>query len=119
MVLFWRAWTAASSRTVDHVELLAGTSMRAWKGELDRALWRLCFMENLYSYKMVHDDRFAPNPFWEHLTLAVCKPYFRLNVRIGDWISGWTSKSLRGASTEVGKERLLYLARVSEKLTFE
>lgn len=76
-------------------------------------------MENLYSYKMVHDDRFAPNPFWGHLTLAVCKPYIRLNVRVGDWISGWTSKSLRGASTEVGKEKLLYLARVSEKLTFE
>lgn len=72
----------------------------------------------LYSYKMARATGFAPNPYFGVLTLAACKPDLRRVVQSGDWIAGWTSKSLKGASTEVGKERLVYLAQVTKKLTY-
>ena len=75
-------------------------------------------MERLYSYKMSHDNRFAPNPLFGVLTLATCKPQLRKNAKVGDWIAGWTSSHIAHTPTPVGEERLIYLARVSEKLTF-
>lgn len=72
----------------------------------------------LYSYKMSHDTRFAPNPLFGALTLATCKPQLRKNAKVGDWIAGWTSLRIAHTSTPVGEERLIYLAKVSEKLTF-
>ena len=71
----------------------------------------------LYSYKMTHDTRFAPNPLFGVLTLATCKPAIRRNTEVGNWIAGWTSKSLKNCPTPVGEERLIYLARVTKKLT--
>lgn len=32
----------------------------------------------LYSYKMIVDKGFAPNPFYGYLTPSTCKPYIRL-----------------------------------------
>ena len=75
-------------------------------------------MERLYSYKMSHDNRFAPNPLFGVLTLATCKPQLRKNAKVGDWIAGWTLSHIAHTPTPVGEERLIYLARVSEKLTF-
>ena len=75
-------------------------------------------MERLYSYKMAHDNRFAPNPLFGVLTLATCKPQLRKNAKVGDWIAGWTSLHVAHTPTPVGEERLIYLAKVSEKLTF-
>ena len=75
-------------------------------------------MERLYSYKMSHDNRFAPNPLFGVLTLATCKPQLRKNAKVGDWIAGWTSSHIAHTPTPVGEERLIYLAKVSEKLTF-
>lgn len=75
-------------------------------------------MERLYSYKMSHDNRFAPNPFFDVLTLATCKPLLRKNAKVGDWIAGWTSLKIAHSPTPVGEEKLIYLAQVSEKLTF-
>lgn len=72
----------------------------------------------LYSYKMSHDTRFAPNPFFDVLTLATCKSAIRRNTAIGNWIAGWTSKGLTHNPTEVGEEKLIYLAKVTEKLTY-
>lgn len=72
----------------------------------------------LYSYKMTHDTRFAPNPLFGVLTLATCKPALRRNTGVGNWIAGWISKKLRNNSTNVGEERLIYLARVTKKLTY-
>ena len=72
----------------------------------------------LYSYKMKHDNRFAPNPLFGVLTLATCKPAMRRNTKIGNWIAGWTSKQLKDSPTEVGKEKLVYLAKVTQKLSF-
>lgn len=77
-------------------------------------------MENkLYSYKMAHDNRFAPNPLFGVLTLATCKPKMRLNTEVGNWIAGWTSKHIAHTPTKTGEERLIYLAKVTKKLTFE
>ena len=76
-------------------------------------------LENkLYGYKMTHDTRFAPNPLFGVLTLATCKPALRRNTEPGNWIAGWTSKSLKNCPTPVGEERLIYLARVTRKLTY-
>ena len=72
----------------------------------------------LYSYKMKHDNRFAPNPLLGVLTLATCKTAMRRNTKIGNWIAGWTSKQLKDSPTEVGKEKLVYLAKVTQKLSF-
>jgi hypothetical protein len=77
----------------------------------------------LYSYKMTNDSGFAPNPFYGVLTLATCKPKIRLLRGVGDYIAGFTSKNLRTSKglcgDEVGQERLIYLMKVTEKLTIE
>ena len=67
---------------------------------------------------MTHDTRFAPNPLFGVLTLATCKPFMRLKRKTGEWIAGWSSGSLQGCCTAVGEEKLLYLARITNKLTF-
>lgn len=72
----------------------------------------------LYSYKMARATGFAPNPYFGVLTLATCKGDLRRIVQPGNWIAGWTSKSLKKYFTDIGKERLVYLARVSKKLTY-
>jgi len=69
----------------------------------------------LFSYKMTHDTGFAPNPYGEHLTLATCKPGIRYAAQVDDWVAGFTSKGLCG-DDEVGRERLVYLMRVAEKI---
>jgi hypothetical protein len=71
----------------------------------------------LFTYKQTHDTGFAPNPFHGFCTLATCKPRIRLHKQVGDWIAGFTSRSLNG--DEVGHERLIYLMQVAEKLPFE
>ena len=68
----------------------------------------------LFSYKLTHDTGFAPNPFWGYLTLATCKPGIRQSKDVGDWIAGFSSKSLCG--DRIGEERLVYLMKVAEKL---
>ena len=42
----------------------------------------------LYSYVMIYDTGFAPNPFWGYCTLATCKPGIRRPAEQGDWIIG-------------------------------
>jgi len=69
----------------------------------------------LFSYKLTNDSGFAPNPFWGSLTLATCKPRIRYSKKVGDWIAGFTSESLCG--DPVGGERLVYLMKVSRKLS--
>lgn len=75
-------------------------------------------MPKLFSYKMTHDTGFAPNPFWGFLTLATCKPRIRSakTKDKGGWIAGFTSQGLCGDS--VGKERLVYLMQIEEKIAF-
>ena len=71
----------------------------------------------LYSYKMTNDSGFAPNPFYGVLTLATCKPKIRLLRKENDYIAGFTSKRL--CDDEVGQERLIFLMKVTKKLTIE
>lgn len=76
-------------------------------------------LENkLYSYKMARATGFAPNPYFGVLTLATCKSGLRRKAQPGDWIAGWTAKGLKECPTEVEQERLVYLARVTRKLTY-
>ena len=70
----------------------------------------------LFSYKMTHDSGFAPNPFGGMLSLATCKPKIREHKLVGDWIAGFTSKSLN--KEKVGEEKLVYLMKVTDKITF-
>lgn len=66
-----------------------------------------------YSYKLVRDFGFAPNPFHGICTLATCKPNIRQYAQVGDWVFGC------GAKSTSLKGRMIYLMRISEKLTFE
>lgn len=71
----------------------------------------------LFSYKMTHDNGFAPNPFQGFMTLANCKPYFRKYKKVNDWIAGFTSKKLNNEIQ--GEEKLVYLMKVTRKVTYE
>lgn len=72
---------------------------------------------NLFSYKMTHDTGFAPNPFHKIMTLANCKPLIR-KIKMSDvYIAGFTSKALCGEN--VGEERLVYIMKVTEKLSYK
>lgn len=65
----------------------------------------------LFSYIVVYDTGFSPNPFHGYCTLACCKPKIRLSAEPGDWVAGLTPKS-RG-------NHLVYAMKVKEKLTFD
>lgn len=70
-------------------------------------------LSDYYSYKIVRDYGFAPNPFHGFCTLATCKPHLRLKANIGDWIIG------SGGKTTNLENRIIYAMRISEKLSFE
>lgn len=66
-------------------------------------------MSRVFSYVVVHDSGFAPNPFHGLLTLACCKPKIRRNAGVGDIIVGLSSRC----------ERIVYAAQVEEVIGFE
>lgn len=70
------------------------------------------------TYKMVHASGFAPNHNGGILTLACCKPGTREKAEIGDWIAGFTSTAKTAGATPRGQEKLIYLMRVTDKMTF-
>ena len=81
-------------------------------------------MNNLYYYKMTWDSEFAPNPHHGVLTLANCKPVIRKCAKVGDWISGWTSTVMHDKNGKIhrfvnGEEKLIYLAKVTKKITYD
>ncbi len=53
-------------------------------------------MTRLYSYVVVSDHGFAPNPFHGYCTLANCKPRIRWRAQPGGWILGSASRAGRG-----------------------
>jgi len=69
------------------------------------------------TYKMIAATGFAPNFDGGVLTLATCKSGIRKYAQKGEWIAGFTSKTLNG--DEVGQERLIFLAQISDILTYE
>lgn len=70
-------------------------------------------MRRLFSYKVVYDIGFAPNPFHGVCTLATCKPRIRKLAVPGDWIVGV------GAAGNRRSGQLVYAMEVGEKLTFD
>ena len=66
-----------------------------------------------YSYVVVHDGGFAPNPFGGYCTLATCKPLIRKNGKVGDWIFGM------GSARNAGNGKLIYAMKVDEVLPLE
>lgn len=67
----------------------------------------------LYKYVITRDYGFAPNPYYDMCTLATCKPQIRRSAQIGDWITGF------GGSATMVKGCLVYIMRVSHKITFD
>ena len=65
----------------------------------------------LFSYVVVHDSGFAPNPFFGYCTLACCKPAIRRTANEGDWVVGLMPK--------VKGNKIVYAMRVDEKLSFD
>lgn len=62
----------------------------------------------LYSYVLVADTGFAPNPHWGYATLATCKPKIRKSAQPGDWVIG------TGSVAGVGAGRLVHAMLVDE-----
>ena len=76
----------------------------------------------MWSYRIVHDKQFAPNPFKGVLTLATCKPLIRRSneSRPGVWIAGFAAYSVKyGVQPKKGRELLIYLAKISEVMTMQ
>lgn len=69
----------------------------------------------LFSYVVARDFGFAPNPFYGTCTLATCKPRIRSVAQKGDWIVGISPKP----KNKIEEQRLVYIMRVSETLSFE
>jgi hypothetical protein len=63
---------------------------------------------DIFVYKMVADNGGAPCVFRNLLSLAICKPKIRKSAEKGAFIFGFGGKDY--------KERLIYIARVTEKL---
>ncbi|MCC8488134.1 hypothetical protein VDF13_06855 [Xanthomonas campestris pv. raphani] len=70
-------------------------------------------MSRLYSYVVVRDFGFAPNPFSGSCTLATCKPKIRGNASLGDWVIGV------GAVSKGRQGDLIYAMKVAEALSFD
>ncbi len=67
---------------------------------------------HLFSYVLATDAGFAPNVGGGYCTLACCKPEIRRTARVGDWVMGTMPHRFGG-------ERLSYLMRVGETLSFD
>ena len=63
------------------------------------------------SYIITRDFGFAPNPFHGVLTLATCKPSIRKSAKVGDY--------LMGNSPKATGNKLIYMAKVDEIITFD
>jgi Nucleotide modification associated domain 2 len=68
----------------------------------------------LFSYVVRDDAGSAPNPYWGVCTLVICKPRIRRAAQVGDWVVGTGS-----ARSPIGniKERVVYVMRVTDKMT--
>ncbi|GHT41965.1 hypothetical protein AGMMS49965_12630 [Bacteroidia bacterium] len=76
-------------------------------------------MTKIRTYKMTHATGYAPNFEGGVLTLAICKPGIREKAEVGEWIAGFTSTRPEAGSTKLGEEKLVYLAQITKKLTFD
>lgn len=83
----------------------------------------------MWSYKLVYDELFAPNPLWGILTLATCKPKIRKspNSIRGTWIARWTACTIHNSELfgsgidkyPSGHERLVFLAQIDDSISLD
>src|SRR5580692_7918599 len=64
----------------------------------------------LYSYIVVYDTGFSPNPFFGYCTLACCKPEIPRRAQEDDWIVGLTPKAQGN--------KVVYFMRVDNVIDF-
>ena len=76
---------------------------------------------SLYSYIVLKDYGFAPNPYWGKMTLTTCKPDIRIHAAIGDWIIGTGSANVhRQGKTYVDYScKLVFAMKVGKVLTLK
>jgi hypothetical protein len=74
-------------------------------------------------YRMTHDSGFAPNPYFNDLTLATCKPAIRRTKEPGHWVAGFVSKALvnnsKNEDVTVPYQGLIYLMKIGEVMTLD
>jgi hypothetical protein len=63
----------------------------------------------VFSYVVVADSGFAPNPFHGVCTLACCKPSIRKHAQVGDLVVGLSTRC----------ERVVYAMKVQTVLGFD
>ena len=66
----------------------------------------------LFSYVVVRDYGFAPNPFYGTCTLATCKPRIRGTATPGDWIIG------TGSQQKGRRGYVVYAMKVAEVMSY-
>ncbi len=67
----------------------------------------------LYSYVIVRDYGFAPNPFHGYCTLATCKHVTRRVASVGDWVIG------TGSARRHKTGHLICAMRIAETIAFD
>lgn len=70
-------------------------------------------MAKLYTYVVLHDTGFAPNPYHGYCTIACCKPKIRSTAQVGDWILG------AGAASKGHGGCVVFAMQVSETMSFQ
>ena len=65
--------------------------------------------KRVFSYIVVHDSGFSPNPFHNLLTLACCKPKIRQTANVDDIIIGLST----------GSKRVVFAVQVAKVIGFE
>lgn len=65
----------------------------------------------IYSYIVVRDFGFAPNPFYGSCTLSACKPKIRKAAKVGDYVIGLMPKK--------DGNKICYIMEVTSKLSFD
>jgi hypothetical protein len=73
-------------------------------------------MCRIYFYKLTEDNGGAPCVTSDLLSLAICKPMIRKTAKEGDLIFGFGANSLDPDNRLDPYNRLIYVARVTEKL---
>ena len=69
----------------------------------------------IYSYKIATDNGSAPCIMNNILSLTICKPKIRKKCKIGDYIVGLSSKSMRLNKND----RIIYIAKVTDVLNMK
>lgn len=73
-------------------------------------------MGRIFFYKLTADVGAAPCVQRGLLSLAICKPMIRRSAKIDDLIFGFTANSLDTRNRSIYRNRLIYVARITDKL---